>query len=240
MTDLEGMADAAAAWGWQPVEGDPLDSSLIDRVHDVARTLHDVPARTSVGFGTGSPQLGRTFFQDSYRGIVDGRTVTVTDARINIEAVRALGFRTVSNAVCCVELSTILQVVLIEPRSRFKTAHGAELRTGNPAFDDAYRVIGLPDGVKTLTTTMQQLISARSDWAFVAEGANLVSICREPFTTADDVSRRVSEVLGIVAAIPADVAPAQVDHSVDDLIARFNRVRRHRRSHGLSAEPHRR
>ena len=32
----------------------------------------------------------------------------------------------------------------------------------------------------------------------------------------------MSEVLGIVAAIPVDVAPAQVDHSVDDLIARFH------------------
>src|SRR5207248_10155107 len=42
-----------------------------------------------------------------------------------------------------------------------------------------------------------------------------------PFATADEVSRRLRDVLAIVTALPASVAPAQVDHSVDDLLVRI-------------------
>jgi hypothetical protein len=67
---------------------------------------------------------------------------------------------------------------------------------------------------------MQQRIAARDDWAFVAHESTFVSICREPFSTPDEVSQRVRDVIAIVTALPASVAPAQVDHSVDDLLVR--------------------
>ena len=34
----------------------------------------------------------------------------------------------------------------------------------------------------------------------------------------------MSEVLGIIAAVPASIAPAQIDHSVDDLLVRIARI----------------
>jgi len=75
-----------------------------------------------------------------------------------------------------------------------------------------------------VTSEMQQRIAARDDWAFAADETTFVAICREPFATAEQVSQRVSEVLGIIAAVPASIAPAQVDHSVDDLLVRIARI----------------
>ena len=62
-----GLAGAAPAWGWEPVDGDPFESGLIDVVHDVARTLHGVPRSTSLGAGSSSAELGQTMFHDVYR-----------------------------------------------------------------------------------------------------------------------------------------------------------------------------
>ena len=39
--------------------------------------------------------------------------------------------------------------------------------------------------------------------------------------SVDDISRRLDEVLGVVAAIPTSVMPARVDRSVDDFAARI-------------------
>ena len=38
------------------------------------------------------------------------------------------------------------------------------------------------------------------------------------------VGTRVGEVMGIVAAIPASVLPAHMDHSADDLVARLSKI----------------
>jgi hypothetical protein len=81
---------------------------------------------------------------------------------------------------------------------------------------------GRAEGV--VTQEMQQRISARDDWSFIAEETTFISVCRDPFATADEVSQRVSDVLAIVAALPASVAPAQVDHSADDLLARIAHI----------------
>lgn len=224
-TGVAGLADAASAWGWKPVEGDPLESRLTDAVHGVARTLHGAFRSTSAGAGSHSAELGRTTFHDAYRGTVDGRAVTVANAWIAVEAVVAGGRHLEGNAIVAVELSTLLPIVGIEPRGRHEGIPGPEVSTGNASFDAAYRVVGvsrLADGL--LTPDMQQRIAARDDWAFVALETTFVSICREPFATADQVSRRVSEVLGIIAAVPASIAPPHVDHSVDDLLVRIARI----------------
>jgi hypothetical protein len=80
----------------------------------------------------------------------------------------------------------------------------------------------LGDGV--VTAEMQQRIAARDDWSFIAHDTTFVSICREPFAAVDELSQRVRDVLAIVMALPAAVAPAQVDHSVDDLLVRIARI----------------
>jgi hypothetical protein len=113
----------------------------------------------------------------------------------------------------------------IEPRGRHNGIPGPEIPTGNSSFDATYRVIGagpLAEGI--VTAEMQQRIAAREDWAFIAYDSTFVSICREPFGTPDEVSQRVRDVIAIVMALPAGVAPAQVDHSVDDLLVRIARI----------------
>ena len=222
---VAGLAEAARTWGWEPVEGDPFASGLTQMVHDVARTLQGAPRTTSIGAGSHSAQLGRTMFYDVYRGTVDGRAVTVANAWIDVAAVVAGAKRIVGNAVVAVELSTILPIVGIEPRGRHEGIPGPEVSTGNGSFDAAYRVVGIGGIANGLVTPeMQQQIAARADWAFAVDEMILASICGEPFATAEQVSQRASEVLGIIAAIPASIAPPQADHSVDDLLARIARI----------------
>jgi hypothetical protein len=219
-----GLAEAASSWGWEPVEGDPLDG-LTDAVHGVARTLHGVPWRASIGAGSGSADLGRTIFHDAYRGTADGRRVTVANAWIAIEAVVAGGRHLEGNAIVAVELSTILPISVIEPRGRHQGLLGAEVPTGNPSFDAAYRVVGIGSLAAGLVTPeMQQRIAVRDNWAFIAQDTTCVAVCSEPFTTATEVTRTVSEVLGIVTAVPTNIAPAQIDRTVDDLLVRIARI----------------
>jgi len=71
---------------------------------------------------------------------------------------------------------------------------------------------------------VQQRIMVHDDWAFVGDDRWLACVSRGPFESADDVSRRLDEVMGIVHAFPRSVVPEQVDHSVDDLAARIDRI----------------
>lgn len=225
-TPIAGMAEAAASWGWKPVEGDPLDSGLTSLVHRVARTLHGAFAKQLSGMGSADAGFGKTLYHDAYTGTVGGRAVTVANAWIPIEAVVAGGKHLEGSSIVAVELTTILPILSIEPRDKMHEAFpGRELSSGNAAFDEAYRVLGIERLAEAiLTPDFQQRIAARKDWAFVAQDTTFVSICAEPFATADEVSERASAIVGIVAAIPADVAPSQVDHSVDDLLVRVARI----------------
>jgi hypothetical protein len=148
-------------------------------------------------------------YHDAYRGTRDGRAVTIANAWIASEAVVAGGRHVEGAAVTAVELSTLLMIGGIEPRLRHQGIPGPEVATGNASFDSAYRVVGmarLADGV--VTPEMQQRISARDDWTFIAEDTMFISISREPFGTADEVSQRIRDVLAIVAALLASIAPA--------------------------------
>jgi hypothetical protein len=219
-TPVAGIAEAASSWGWEAVD-EPFVGGTTDLIKGAVRTLHGA-------FRTMRPsddQAPRMHYHDAYRGTRDGRTVTVANAWIAIEAVVAGGERIEGAAVTAVELSTLLMIAGIEPRLRHQGIPGPEVPTGNAPFDSAYRVVGmarLAEGV--VTPEMQQRISARDDWTFIAEDTTFISICREPFVTADEVSQRISDVLAIVAALPVSVAPAQVDHSADDLLARIARI----------------
>jgi len=221
-TRVAGLAEAASSWGWEAAGDDPFAAGLTDAIHGVARTLNGI-FRTMTG--SNDLMVAGTRYRDAYRATVDGRAVTVANAWITIEAVVAGGRRAVGSGVVAVELSTVLLIGGIEPRGRHNGIPGPEVPTGNASFDAAYRVVGagrLSKGV--VTPEMQQRIAARDDWAFIAQDTTFVSICREPFATPDEVSQRVRDVLAIVTALPASVAPAQVDHSVDDLLARISRI----------------
>ena len=151
--------------------------------------------------------------------------MTVANAWIPIEAVVAGGEHVEGAAVTAVETLDASH----DRRHRAAPATPGHPRArgtdGQPVLDSAYRVVGmarLAEGV--VTPEMQQRISARDDWTFIAEDTTVISVCREPFATADEVSQRISDVLAIVAALPASVAPAQVDHSADDLLARIAHI----------------
>jgi hypothetical protein len=220
-TPIAGIAEAASSWGWEAAD-EPFVGGTTDLISGVVRTLHGA-------FRTMRPEgnmlTGRLLFHDGYRGTRDGRAVTVANAWIAIEAVVAGGRRLQGAAVTAVELSTVLMIAGIEPRLRHHGIPGPEIPTGSASFDSAYRVVGMPGRAEgVVTQEMQQRISARDDWSFIAEETTFISVCRDPFATADEVSQRVSDVLAIVAALPASVAPAQVDHSADDLLARIAHI----------------
>jgi hypothetical protein len=220
-TPIAGIADAALSWGWEAVD-EPFVGGTTDLIKGAVRTLHGVLRTTDP---IDNRPAARLLFHDAYRGTQDGRAVTVGNAWLAIDAVVAGGRRLEGCAVTAVELSTLLVIAGVEPRLRHHGIPGPEVPTGNPAFDSAYRVVGMPglaDGV--VSPEMQRRISARDDWTFIAEDTTLISVCREPFATADEVSQRVSDVLAIVAALPASVAPAEVDHSADDLLQRIAHI----------------
>jgi hypothetical protein len=220
-TPIAGIAEAASSWGWEAVD-EPFAGGTTDLIKGAVRTLHGA-------FRTMQPETdmptSRLLFHDGYRGTRDGRAVTVANAWIAIEAVVAGGRRLQGAALAAVELTTVLMIAGIEPRLRHHGIPGPEIPTGHASFDSAYRVVGMPGRAEgVVTEEMQQRISARNDWSFIAEETTLISVCREPFATADEVSQRISDVLAIVAALPASVAPAQVDHSADDLLARIANI----------------
>jgi hypothetical protein len=75
-----------------------------------------------------------------------------------------------------------------------------------------------------LTPEVQQRIMAHDDWVFHAEHSLLGCITKGAFGSPQEISTRVGEVMGIVAAIPASVLPAHMDHSADDLVARLSKI----------------
>jgi hypothetical protein len=216
--------------GWQMVLDRPFAGHLDDPVHEVSRVMYGAARylhRPDV--------VGATKFTDVYAASIDGRTVTVANARTYIDpGLFQAGQPTPSVAVCVAELASVLPIVWIRPPRFGGLVTVAQVKSGNPAFDDRFQVIGVPAPLAgaagltrpadVLTPELQQLIMARDDWVFHAERNLFACITKGAFGSADEISARVGEVLGIVAAIPASVLPAHVDHSVDDLMARVAQV----------------
>jgi hypothetical protein len=71
---------------------------------------------------------------------------------------------------------------------------------------------------------VRRLIGAHDDWIFAFDGPLLACVGRPEITEPDELTTRVHEVIGVVTAFPATVAPAQVDHSVDDLLVRIDKL----------------
>ena len=81
-----------------------------------------------------------------------------------------------------------------------------------------------PDVGPLLTPQVRQLMMARDDWFFQFERYPLGCIGKRAFQSVDEVRERMSQVLAIVAAIPASVVPDHVDHTEDDVIARIDKL----------------
>ena len=219
-THIDGLTEAAISWGWEAVEKDTFDVRLVDRMHRVARVLHGAFPRP---MASGSSVVNPTTLIDVYRGTVDGRSVTVGNVWVAVESVNVAGQRLYGQGFCAVELTTLLVLVGIEPRSKHQAFEGVEIPTGDVAFDAAFRAVGLnASAAEVLTPELRQRVLAYGDWAFLAHQTTFVSIASTPFSTAEEVSRRAGEVLGVVNAIPTSIAPAQADHSLDDLLARID------------------
>jgi len=210
--------------GWQPVGSQPFDGQLEDRV----------PAITSCLWGMSRAvpkqnQNSGTNFRDAFRGSVDGRMVTVANGWTYLlppGVRRDPDFGGVG--ACVVELPSVLPILCVQPRRIHAVLGGMPAAvTGNPEFDQRFivnAVAALGDLRQVLTPEVQQRIMARDDWVFCAERYLLGCFSKGPFRSFDEATQRLSEVLAIVAAIPASVLPSHVDHSQDDLIDRISRL----------------
>ena len=192
----------AAAQGWAPAGDRPFDGHLEDATAEINRTLHGA-ARTLGSVRRQGLRIGDITFRDAYRGSVAGRTVIVANAWTNIgPEVRQGTGEWYGAAVCAVEL---LPLQCVQPRR------------------DWFLVTGQPmpgSGAQPLTPEVRQRIMAHDDWVFWAERYLLGCVSKGAFRSDGQVSQRIDEVLGVVAAIPSTVLPDHVDHAADDLIAR--------------------
>jgi hypothetical protein len=104
---VPGLAETAAALGWQPAPDQPFDRELHDALYDLACDMHGVPGG-ALGQG-----LGRNWlwigFHDAFRFSDAGRTVTVANGRAGLDyEVRHVASPPVRIAVCAVELPAAL------------------------------------------------------------------------------------------------------------------------------------
>jgi hypothetical protein len=222
---VPGLAQTAAASGWRPAADQPLDRDLTDELHDIALDMH--------GVGRGIDNVGQNTnlhvvaFRDAFCFDDGGRPVTVANARAVVDRFAQVGLgRPMDVALCAVELPALLRPGVVYSRRYHLHLHMRENATGNALFDEQYVVAGLPSSVGDtwLTPPVQQLILAHDDWVLMPFGSTLVCLSKGPFTSADDVVRRVHDVLQLVAAVPTSVLPEHTDHSVDDLAARIARI----------------
>jgi hypothetical protein len=220
---IPGLADQAAAQGWQPVTGPPFRSHVVDGIHDITRAMYG----DSRLMDTTQRAVGETKFSDALRARIDGRTVIVANANTFIDpGLFQAGRFSPDVAVCAVELATMVPGTIVQPDRIQQINHWGAAEMGNPAFDDQFRVNTGDAGFvrQILTPDVQQRIMMRDDWVFWL-GENLFAcVAKGKFRRMEEISSRVSEVLGIVTAIPGTVMPSQVDYSADDLVARISRL----------------
>ena len=220
---MPGLADTAAAQGWQPVTGRPFGHDLVDGIHDITRAMYgdsrllDTPQRA----------VGETTFSDAFRSRTGGRTVTVANANTYIDpGLFQAGRFSPDVAVCAVELATMVPGTIVQPYRVQQIKPWGRTELGNPVFDDRFRINTGNAGFvrQILTPEVQQRILMRDDWVFWLGEYVFACVAKGKFRSTDEISSRVTEVLGIVSVIPATVMPSEVDRSADDLVARISRI----------------
>ncbi len=220
---IPGLADQAAAQGWQPVTGPPFGHDLVDGIHDITRAMYG-----DSRLGASEPRaVGDTTFSDAFRTRIGGRTVIVANAHTYIDpGLFQAGRFSPDAAVCAVELATIAPGTIVQPDRVQRIMFWGAAETGNPAFDEQFRVNTTDAGLirQILTPEVQQRIMMRDDWVFWLGNYMFACVAKGRFRSIGDVSSRVTEVLGIVTAIPDSVLPSRVNHSADDLMARISEL----------------
>jgi hypothetical protein len=218
---VPGLEAMAAAQGWQPVTGDPFDGHFGDVVHETTCTMYGFPPGMDT-WQRKAVKIADTVYRDAYHLAVDGRKVMVANAWTNIQPEsRYVDDDMKGVAVCAAELPTFLTLACVQPR-RFKPMMPLhDTPTGNADFDARFITFAaLGAEQQVLIPDVQRLVMARDDWAFRAERYLFGCISLGPFQSADDVTRRIADVLAIVAALPTSVVPDHIDHAADDLVAR--------------------
>jgi len=156
------FAPEARDRGWEAVDSSVFPSDLTDYMHESARVLRGGAPRAEGAVGTVDYP---TQFHDIFRTHVDDRTVIVANAVTNLG--RSFGTSDIhDSSVCVVELPSVLSIACIEPRRLHPLMSARqEVETGDPAFDEQFRVnASLELGEVTITPEMRQLIMARDDW----------------------------------------------------------------------------
>jgi hypothetical protein len=221
-TGVPGLAELASANGLRPVEGRVFDGHLEDGVHHAVRALRGQPHSVTT---FSHVVVGNTTFSDAHAGTIRGRAVTVANGWTEMEPDPRVAVTYHGAAVCAVELPTVLEITGIEPRRHWPAVTGPESPTGDPSFDERYRVAGVPGaGARLVTGDVRPLVAAHDDWVFLAERYLFGCVSLPQFRTAQEVADRIREVLAIVEAFPRDVVPDHVDHSFDDLLARVGQL----------------
>ena len=217
---VPGLAETAAARGWQPAPEQPFGREIHDALYDLTCELYGEPGVQL------SMRLGENWrvipFRDAFRFSDAGRTVTVANGRAGVAyEVRHLAGPPMDVAVCTVELPAALASGLVHPRQYPRMLHMRDTPTGNPVFDERYLSSVPHIGAAWLTPEVQQRILGHDDWVLYALGTKLTCVTKGAFASAGDVQRRIDDVLDLVAAIPSSVVPHSLDRSVDDLAARI-------------------
>ena len=218
----ESRFDAAAARRcWEPAPTSVFDSELLDAMRASTNVFH--------GHNRTVPGVSATYsshVHDVYRADRDGRKVIVANAVTNINPGLPGDKGLAWISVCAVEMPTIISLVCAQPRAfRNSVAHISKVPTGDPTFDERFLVqiaSGLP--AIELPPDLRRLISAREDWIFQSHEVLFTCFGNRPFDSVDDMSRRIDEVLAVVAAFPESIVPKRVDHSQDDLVARIAKI----------------
>ncbi|HTN79779.1 MAG TPA: hypothetical protein VMK16_08900 [Acidimicrobiales bacterium] len=217
----EVLVQAAASLGLQQAPDAGIRDFPSDQIKRASRVLHGfAPEPSSTLHGGAIPNM---FYNDVFAGTIDGRAIKVANVRTPMESMSLEYMAKVqSTSLVTVELSTLVPYA-VEPRLRHQVIHGFEMATGDAEFDAAFRVVGLfAMGESPFSPEARRLIEAHRDWIFLFDGPLLMSVGLPAFTTGDDLTTRVREVVGVVNAFPASAGT--IDHSVDDLLTRIGQL----------------
>jgi hypothetical protein len=222
-TDQAALAELAQSRGWQPIDGVPFDGGVTRNLWRLNFALYG--QREPIGDGGADIVAPRdSSYHESYAGTVDGRRIVVTNHQTNIAQLRVYDFESV--AVCAVELGTIAPIMLVQPRAvPFIARVITPTPTGDQEFDDRFATVLAPTVTpQVLTDEVRRRVMAHDDWAFLGDDDWLICASKGRYESADAVSRRIDEVMGIVHAFPTSIVPRNVDRSVDDLAARIEKI----------------
>jgi hypothetical protein len=221
--EVPDLAALAAARGWTSTADPPFGRRLADLVHRSTWILYDRPFTRLTQNSSGGDA---TVFNNAYDAPTDGRRLFVANAWTNIgpqELVRTHEMKGV--ALCAVELTSLSPIFLVQPRPRPPVDHYPTVSTGDADFDRRFMVALVPGlDPSALPEGVRERIGAHDDWVFVGHDSWLACISQGGFESADEVSRRFDEMLGIIGAFPETVLPKTVDHSVDDFAYRIRQL----------------